>query len=253
MHRFYVPRKWGSGECVGLDAQESHHALRVLRLRAGDPVQLLNGDGDLAEAVLDAPDGRRVSALVNRVLTRPQSALEISLVVGLPKPKAMDLIIQKSTELGVSRVLIVPCERSVSRLDAEERSEKKRKWRVASIEALKQCAGFWLPQIEVFPRMLDCLERPEPADARWVGALVGDRKHPREYIDSLVRETGQFPKSIEVWIGPEGDFSKEEMDLLLSRGACPVSLGDTTLRSETAALYCACLLRYEAATRTVVA
>ena len=212
-------------------------------------MQLLNGDGELGEAVLGTAERRQASALVSGVRARPRSALEITLVVGLSKPRAMDLIVQKGTELGVDRILIVACARSVSRLDTEELAEKAGKWRAVAIEALKQCGGFWLPRIEVFPEMRACLERGQSADSRWVAALTGNSKHPREWLDQMTRDAGRFPKSIEVWIGPEGDFSEDEMAFLLSHDARPVSLGDNTLRSETAALYCACVLRYEAAAR----
>ncbi len=249
MHRFYVPGKWGVGQRVSLGPQESRHALRVLRLGTGDSVQLLNGDGELAEAVLEVAERGQADALVSGVRARPRSALEITLVMGLSKPKAMDLMVQKATELGVERLLIVPCARSVSRLDTKERAEKSGKWRATAIETVKQCGGFWLPRIEMFPGMRACLERGESTDLRWVGALTGSPKHPREWLDRMTRETGRFPKSVEVWIGPEGDFSEDEMALLLSHDARPISLGDNTLRSETAAIYCACVLRYEASAR----
>ena len=252
MHRFYVPGKWAVGQRVSLGAQESHHALRVLRLRPGDPVQLLNGRGELGEAVLGDVEGRQVSAVINDIRARPRGPLEITLVVGLPKPRAMDLVIQKGAELGVSHVCVVCCERSVSQSDVQELAEKAEKWRAAAIETLKQCGGFWLPRIDVFSSMAACLERAERTESRWVAALTGSPKHPREWLDRMIRETDRFPQSIEVWIGPEGDFSGDEMALLLSHGALPVSLGDNTLRSETAALYCACVLLYEATSRVAL-
>lgn len=212
-------------------------------------MQLLNGEGELAEAVLDAVEGRRASALVSCVRVRPRNALEITLVVGLSKPKAMDIILQKGTELAVDRIVIVSCARSVSRLDPQELVERVEKWRAVAVEALKQSGGFWLPQIEAFPDVRSRLEQSQIVDSRWVAALSGDARHPRESLDRTTQKTGGFPKSIEVWIGPEGDFSGEETALLLSHDARPVSLGDNTLRSETAALYCACVLRYEAGAR----
>ncbi len=234
------------GASVLLDGQESHHALGVLRLAAGDPVRLCNGAGQMAEAVLETVGKRQARARVLEVQTRPRKAFEIILALGLSKPKAMEFVIQKATELGVNRLLLVACARSVSRLEGHELEAKSQKWRSIAIEALKQCGGFWLPLIEVFPRMQTCLDREKAAESRWVAALDGNPKHPRECLNLAARERGRFPRSVEVWIGPEGDFTAEERSLLTSRGALEVSLGDQTLRTETAAIYCACVLRYEA-------
>ena len=179
---------------VDLGAQESRHALQVLRLREGDPVQLLNGEGELAEAVIDVMDRDRAIALVTGVRTRPRNVLEVTLAMGLSKPKAMEVVVQKGVELGLDKILIVACARSVSRLNPHELAQKVGKWRTTAIEALKQCGGFWLPRIEVFPSVWACLDRGETVESRWVGALTGTPRHPREWLDQAARDTGRFPR-----------------------------------------------------------
>jgi 16S rRNA (uracil1498-N3)-methyltransferase len=85
----------------------------------------------------------------------------------------------------------------------------------------------------------------ENFDLSLVGALIGERKHPRKYLDEYQSTQDGPPRSVAIWIGPEGDFSQEELNLILKSGALPISLGRLVLRVETAAIYCLSFLNYE--------
>jgi 16S rRNA (uracil1498-N3)-methyltransferase len=89
------------------------------------------------------------------------------------------------------------------------------------------------------------LERHEPFDLTLVGSLQTTRRHPREFLQEFQKQHGQLPKSVAVWIGPEGDFTLAEMAAIEQAGAQPITLGPLVLRAETAAVYCLSFLNYE--------
>jgi 16S rRNA (uracil1498-N3)-methyltransferase len=105
---------------------------------------------------------------------------------------------------------------------------------------MKQCGAPWLLQVETPVAPAQFLARKENFDLALVGSLQLDAKHPREFF----RELSQ-PRSAAVWIGPEGDFTAEEIDAIKAGGAYPITLGPLVLRTETAATYCLSVLNYE--------
>jgi 16S rRNA (uracil1498-N3)-methyltransferase len=167
------------------------------------------------------------------------------LLLALPKGKIIESIIQKSVELGAYRVVPLMTARVVARLNQQERAEKRENWQQVAIEAIKQCGAAWLPKIET-PMTIDhFLARKEKFDLSLVGSLQTDRRHPRYYFQEFQAKHGRRPESVAVWIGPEGDFTLDELKAIQISGALPISLGRLTLRVETAALYCLSILNYE--------
>jgi 16S rRNA (uracil1498-N3)-methyltransferase len=244
MHRFYIGSILPQDSRFQLPESEALHAVKVLRIRAGEQVMLLNGTG--AEYLCEVQEtGRRevrVKVLQEKVHAPP--ACEITLVQAMPKGKAMDLIVQKATELGVSR--IVPClsTRTVIHIDPAEAPAKAEKWRAIAIEAIKQCGCPWLPRIS--PPAL--FSRVQPgAELSFVAALSSGAGYLRELLELFRNARGCFPRSIAVWVGPEGDFTGEELESLFSSGVHPITLGPWVLRSETAAICSLSILNYELA------
>jgi 16S rRNA (uracil1498-N3)-methyltransferase len=122
---------------------------------------------------------------------------------------------------------------------------KAEKWRLTAIEAGKQCGSAWLPQVDAPVTPKEFLARGEKYELPLIASLQNDRRHPREYFETFQEENGRLPKSICVWVGPEGDFTPAEMSAAKSAGALPITLGRLVLRSETAAVYCLSVLNYE--------
>jgi 16S rRNA (uracil1498-N3)-methyltransferase len=114
-----------------------------------------------------------------------------------------------------------------------------------AVEAIKQCGAAWLPKIEAPVTPAQFLARKEIFDLSLIGSLQKERRHPRECLQEFQAKHGQLPQSVGVWIGPEGDFTLEELDAIQAAGALPVSLGRLVLRVETAAIYCLSILNYE--------
>jgi 16S rRNA (uracil1498-N3)-methyltransferase len=272
---FYLPPEDCTGAVLRLEGREAHHALHVLRVKRDEPVVVLDGAGheflcEIAEASREA-----LTLRVQQTKSIPRPASQITLLLGIPKGKIIESIIQKAVELGAHRVLPLMTERVVTHLDDKERTNKRDKWQLVAIEAIKQCGAAWLPDIETpltiteflkersaghrlggSSKPLDTGKVPGPPpfalhlppsvfDLSLVGSLQGGRRHPRECFHEFQARHGHPPQSVAVWIGPEGDFTYAELKLIEASGALPISLGPLTLRVETAAIYCLSILNYE--------
>lgn len=245
MHRFYVPPELCQAPAFALPRAETHHAVDVLRLRRGDAVTILDGAGAQLECVIKEAGSHSASVEVRQRIVAAKPAFDITLLQALPKGKIIESIIEKATELGVSRVVPVLSERVVSRLTEEEARDKASKWQAVAISAVKQCGAPWLPRIDTPISVTAQLARRDSFDLSLVGALQQDAMHPRHFFEAYLKTRETLPRTVAVWIGPEGDFTPAELDLIRSSGACPITLGPLVLRSETAAIYSLSIIRYE--------
>jgi len=243
MHRFYLSPGQATSDELTLDERESHHAATVLRVREGERVAVMDGEG--REFLCEVAE---VDRKATRLAVRQSDELEplpyrITLLQAMTKGKSMDFIIQKATELCVHRIVPLAAGRSVVRVeDVESRLEK---WRAIAIDSIKQCGCPWMPRIEAPVTPAEFIARNESFNLPLVASLQGNTSHPRTCIDAHEREHGRLPESLSVWIGPEGDFAPEEVNSILAAGNQPITLGQVILRSETAALYCLSTINYE--------
>lgn len=245
MHRFYLSPEQCGGSSLLLTGREAHHGLRVLRLRKGDPVVVLDGAGSRFIGVVSAlmRDALRLDIHQREVI--PPLPYQLTLVQSLPKGKLIDSVIQKATELGVFRIVPLLSERVVTHINDDKIEEKTDHWRTVAIEAIKQCGSAWLPHIEAPVTPQAFLARQEVFDLSLIASLEGDSVHPREHFRAFERQHGRRPRSICVWVGPEGDFTSAEIAAVKSAGAFPITLGKLVLRCETAAVYCLSIVNYE--------
>jgi len=169
----------------------------------------------------------------------------VTLVQAIPKAKIIEAIIQKATELSVHCVVPLLSGRTTTRLDNESAAAKRGKWQMTAVEAIKQCGNHWLPNIEAPLTPAEFLARNEKFELPLVASLHGDRHHPRQYFQAFRDEHGRTPNTVCIWVGPEGDFTPEEIRTIKAAGALPITLGPLVLRSETAAVYCLSILNYE--------
>jgi 16S rRNA (uracil1498-N3)-methyltransferase len=245
MHRFYLPPERCVGNTLRLDGREAHHALHVLRLKRGDAVTVLDGAGREFFCSVENTTRDSLALVVNETKSTPPLPCAITLLQAVPKGKIIESIIQKSVELGAHRIVPILSERVVSQLDEDDAEKKQEKWQQVAIEAIKQCGAAWLPRVETPMAIQPFIARAEQFDLLLVGSLQPERRHPREVLREFELKQGCRPQSIGVWIGPEGDFSLAELKAIQSAGAQPISLGNLTLRVETATIYCLSFLNYE--------
>ena len=244
-HRFYLPTADVHTDDLHLEAAEAHHALHVLRLKRGDQVVVLDGAGMEFRCQVADHSRDTVSLRIVQKHSVPPLPCSVTLLVGVPKGKIVESIIQKSVELGVNRVVPLLTARVVSQLDDDDAEHKRQKWQQVAVEAIKQCGAAWLPKIEP-PATIDrFLARRETFDLALVGSLREERRHPKEIFQEYRKSKGHFPRTVALWIGPEGDFTTDELKAIQDAGARPITLGELTLRVETAAIYCLSIVRYE--------
>jgi len=271
MHRFYLTPGSTRGDSLRLDGREAHHALRVLRLKRGELITVLDGVGNEFLSAVEDSSRDAVTLSVSLKHFTPPPPCSITLLQAVPKGKIIESIIQKAVELGARRIVPLLTEHVVTRLDDRDAADKHTKWRQVAIEAIKQCGAAWLPEIEA-PMTIDKFLAPHRSGGRQtagfvgqnekcgslpkaaapthfelalVGSLQKDRRHPRECLGKFQAQHKRLPQSVGVWIGPEGDFTPEELDAIRASGALPISLGRLVLRVETAAIYSLSILNYE--------
>lgn len=216
------------GDRLVLESGQAHYLGRVLRLREGDGLVLFNANGRERSASVESLARRHpVVKLGTDIEPLPEPAARIVLLQALVKSDAMDLIVQKATELGVAAVLAVKTDFSVVRLDAERGAGRLGHWRRIAHSACEQSGRHRPPEFAIFRRLDEACAALPDAGRRIV--LTVGRGLP---LAGLVEP----PPPLVLAIGPEGGFTPEETALLEAEAFAPASLGPRTLRAETAAI-----------------
>lgn len=231
MHIFYMSRV--EGTLLELEEQESKHAIRVLRLTRGDRVTLVDGRGGWYEAVITGDHPKHCSLKIesSRQNYRP---LAYHLHVAVAPTKNTDRFewfLEKATEIGISEVTPLICHRSERKQVNHERLEK------ILISAMKQSLKAYLPKLHPAVGFHDFVQSGQTGT---LGIAHGHRRERKSVHD--LDHTGTYT----LLVGPEGDFSEEELQEASQAGYVPFHLGASRLRTETAALYvtAAVALRY---------
>ena len=236
MHRFFVPSLDPSADRVSLEEGEARHAVQVLRLRAGDPVELLDGAGHIAEGVLEEVGRREAHVRIVRRTTAERPRIPVHLVVALLKGRGLDLVLEKAVELGASRLTWIDTARCVARLGSDELPRKQAAWRQAMVEAVKQSRNPWLPELDgprPLPAVLDAVR--ETGGLSLLASLRSGTRPLAGVLDERIPRGTPVPV-IHLFVGPEGDFTDAEEERIVAAGAIRVSLGPNVLRAETAVL-----------------
>ncbi len=221
-----------------LAGREAHHARHVLRIQRGERVTVLDGAGQECVCEVQEYDGEKARLTVKERYSHPAPAGQITLLQAVAKGKAMETIIQKATELGVVRIVPVLSERVVVQLGEGDAARKASKWQMTAVEAVKQCGSAWLPHVEPPLTPSQFLARNERFELPLIASLEAASRPPREYFRDFHVKHNRLPRSVCVWVGPEGDFTRAELEAIESHGALPITLGRLILRAETAAIYC---------------
>lgn len=245
MRRFYLPPAQCQPGRLALENGEAHHAARVLRVREGESVSVLDGAGAEYSCRVASVASKNIVLDVENILRDPPQACRVTLVQAVPKGQIFEAIVQKATELGVGRVVPLLSERVAIRLEGAAARHKQEKWRQTAVEAIKQSGQRWLPEIAPPVTLPEWLANGEKFDLSFFGSLQEDCRHARGYFTAFEREHGRRPASLCVWIGPEGDFAPAEIAAIRNSGALPITLGPLVLRSETAAVFALSIINYE--------
>ena len=232
-HRFYC-RPINQPLTV-LTGGEAHHATAVLRHKRGDLVELFDGAGTIATAVIQAIENRQVTLQIEEIVQNPRPKKpEVILACSLAQGERFDWLISKCTELGVDRICPVRFERTVKLARGEKVTERYVKLALA---AAKQCERLFLPRIYAPGSLIQTLEILAEESAG-TSIFYGS---PNPQAQSLLQPVAVSQDMI-VFIGPEGGLTLEEEDLLRKQGGREVRVTDTVLRIETAAVAAVAIL-----------
>lgn len=230
--RFFVSPGQIKESMIRITGPDVTHIARVLRLGRGSALTILDGRGKSYAAVIQHFERDEVLCEIKReLLSTPACPVKVTLVQGIPKGDKMDLIIQKGTELGVSRVIPLICSRSVVRLAGDRLPRKQERWQRIALEAAKQCRRPDVPEVAE-PAELDVVLGSLPANCT---ALIPWEEENKVSLKDLLCEI-KAVEEIYVFIGPEGGFTAGEVAGARAAGVRPVTLGPRILRTETAGI-----------------
>ncbi|MBS1681137.1 MAG: 16S rRNA (uracil(1498)-N(3))-methyltransferase [Bacteroidetes bacterium] len=205
-----------------LDREESHHAIRVLRMSEGQQLHLTDGLGTFYVARITKPDPKKCEfEITENKLAKPK---KFHIHIAIAPTKNADRIewfVEKATEIGVDQISFMLCKNSERKVINHERIEK------VAISAMKQSQQAWLPKIRKMTPFKEVMSFS--ANQKMIAYV--DSSNPK-HLHSVAKPEKRYL----VLIGPEGDFAKEELELALQNGFEKVSLGQNRLRTETAGL-----------------
>lgn len=224
MHVFYTPDLQDQANYT-LNEEESKHCSRVLRLSVGDAVCLIDGRGGLYEAEIQNESKKHVELRITKS-TQAYQKRNHHLHIAIAPTKNIERVewfLEKATEIGIDEITPIICERSERKVVKEDRLHK------VITAAVKQSLQAYHPVLNPAVTYTELL-RQQTSAIKLIAHCIDDGQ--RNYIKDLVQAHGNYL----VLIGPEGDFSPQEINSALSNGFMPVTLGTTRLRTETAAL-----------------
>jgi len=240
MRRFFLEEIGPDTETARITGAEFTHLKKVLRLSTGASIELFNGRGVEAEAVIEEMGGDFADVRVTKVSqNRRESPVEITLLQAFVKGDKPEFIIQKATELGASEIAFYTTERTVPLAPNPKRQAR---WRKVAIGAAKQCRRSVLPRITIAGTLEKVLSEWKGRDG--LKLALWEETDAAGSIKEALRSGGKTG-GVVVLVGPEGGFTKDEVGSATEAGFIPVGLGPRILRAETAAVSVLTLLQYE--------
>jgi 16S rRNA (uracil1498-N3)-methyltransferase len=220
MNSFYIPHILG--KTIYLTKEESAHCIKVLRLKTGESVQLMDGKGSIYEALIVDPDPKSCLLEITKE-EKTQNVRPYHLTIAIAPTKNMDRyewFLEKATEIGIDRIIPILCRHS------ERKEVKSDRLNKIVIAAMKQSGQVYLPEITAQSTFEEVIKRGFNGDKLIAHCEPGEK--------NLLQNVIIPGNNILVLIGPEGDFDRSEINLALGNGFIPVSLGESRLRTETA-------------------
>ena len=233
MQHFFVTPSQVDGTYIYIEGSDVNHMKNVLRMRPGESVSVSDGNNRKYVCQVEGyEDDRAVLKVTKEEKLDTELSSRIYLFQGLPKQEKMELIVQKCVELGVYQVIPVAMKRCVVKLDEKKAAKKVERWNGIAESASKQAGRGIIPEVLPVHSYRDALVMAEKLDVMLLPyELAEGMEATKEIIQSI--RPGQ---SIGIFIGPEGGFEKEEVDLAVEKGAQVITLGKRILRTETAGL-----------------
>ena len=241
MFRFFVAPEQIAGDHITVTGDDVNHMKNVLRMKPGERVRISNGTDEDYFCTIESLEEE---AVLLHVDSREQSSIELPVQIylfqGLPKSDKMELIIQKAVELGAYAVIPVATKRAVVKLDDKKEAKKLARWQSIAESAAKQAKRLIIPEIMPVMSFKEAVEFAGALDIRLMPyELAENMAYTRQVLSQIT--PGQ---SIGIFIGPEGGFAEEEVELALNSQIDTITLGKRILRTETAGMTVLSILMY---------
>ena len=233
MNRFFIEKINATDKFIILnDIAQLHHLKDVLRVRSGERIAVFDRSGNEYMAAVAEISSSRAKLEINE--KRPPNDLDIQITVAcaIPKKVKMDDIIDKLTQLGVACIIPLQTERVIVKLDKQKKLQRFQRWEKIAISAVKQSQRSKFVVINPVTDFQELIANAQGFDLKLIPTLETERKTLKNIFNQTTR---QFKKII-LLIGPEGDFTPQEIILAKEAGFLPVSLGKQVLRVDTAAI-----------------
>ena len=251
MSKFFVKRNQIVDGQINIIGNDVNHIKNVLRAKIGDEIEICNSDSqENYLCKIKSMEKEKINLeIVEKLLGIAESNIKITIFQGLPKADKMELIIQKSVELGAYEITPVEMKRCIVKLQEKDKIKKIDRWQKISEVAAKQCGRDYIPKINMFMRIKNIIENIKEYDE-----IILAYENEKEF--TLKQEISQIKKNykkeintkelkIGIIIGPEGGIDPEEENLLRENGVKVVTLGNRILRTETVALNMLSIIMYE--------
>ncbi len=220
MQLFYQPEI--PNGITHLTEEESHHAIKVLRLRQGEAIEITDGLGSLYHAVISEAHPKKCGFEIKSKVISKKKDYHIHIAIAPTKNSdRTEWFVEKSVEIGVDQITFLKCERS------ERKSINLDRMNRVAVSAMKQSGQFFLPTIQDITSIQEIVN--QPSDQKFIAFV--DSQNPA-HLKNLAKPKGNYL----LLIGPEGDFTKTELETAMTSGFQKVSLGTNRLRTETAGI-----------------
>lgn len=232
--RIFTGQNLLSGETIQLEESASHHLSKVLRMQPGRELVLFNGAGGEFAATIHEVSKKYVAVSVQEhSIDNRESPLELELAIGISRGERFEWVLQKATELGVTKITPLITERTEVKVSGERVEKMHERWQQILISACEQCQRNLLPQ----------LSAPIQISA-WLSQVNADLRFVLHHRDSKSLPAEKKPASVALLIGPEGGLSEREIAHALEQGFNALTLGPRVLRTETAPVAAISLVQY---------
>lgn len=233
MQRYFTKEKLG--DYLILEESDIHHIKNVMRNKVGNKIECIY-DKELYICEIEELTSTKVR-IVEKASEKVSNMPEVCIAVALVKEQKTDLILQKLTELGISKIIPVAMERSIVKLDDKKFEKKKERWEKICKEAAEQSKRNDIPEITNIHTV------KELQNIEYKNKFICSTRNPKNLVNNYLQDREACATMIFV-IGPEGGISPKEEDLLIEFGYTPVTFGPQIMRVETAAIYIASVINF---------
>ena len=242
MNQFFVEESQIHGSEIIIEGTDVNHIKNVLRMKTGEEVMISNGtDKHYICSIMTISEQQVVAKILDIDTNSTELPVKLYLFQGLPKADKMELIIQKSVELGVHEIIPVAMKRCVVKLDAKKEKSKLARWQGIAESAAKQSKRMVIPNIS---RVMNFKEAVAYAKSLDYNIIPYEFANGMERSKQVVKSLGQY-KSVGIFIGPEGGFEEAEIAYAKENNMQIISLGKRILRTETAGLTALSIIMFE--------